>query len=68
MLEYNKRGAQQSYSLYNFFKGCLGGLFLYDSEGNLIEDKYLQGEAAKMHLCFFIAEPQRIALCAIPSA
>ena len=30
--------------------------FLYDSEGNLIEDKYSQGEIGK------------IALCAIPSA
>lgn len=43
------------------------GNFVYDSEGNLIEDKYLQGEAAKIHLCIFIAEPQRIALCASPS-
>ena len=42
--------------------------FVYDSEGYLTEDKYLQGSAAKMHLCFFIAEPQRIALCANPSA
>lgn len=40
---------------------------MYDSDGNLTEDKYLQGEAAKMRLCIFIAEPQHIALCAIPS-
>lgn len=34
-------------------------LFPYDSEGNLIEDKYLQGLAAKNALVlFFIVEQQ----------
>jgi hypothetical protein len=46
----------------------VSGNFVYDTTGNLIVDKYLQGSAEKMHLCIFIAEPQRIALCAIPSA
>lgn len=41
--------------------------FIYDNEENLIEDKHLQGEAAKMHLCIFIAELQRIVRRAIPS-
>ena len=46
-----------------FYKGRSGGLFLYNSERNLMDDKYLQGESGKNALVHFYC--RTVVYCAL---